>query len=117
MRTVFCTALLILIAAPQAFGHAILLHSTPADHAVVYSHQLNLVLEYDARIDVDRSMLTLTGSSGVDIPLQKKPSVKPSELRAFAANLKSGAYHLRWQVLANDGHITRGEIAFTVLDK
>lgn len=117
MRTVLCGVLLLLIAVPQALGHAILLHSIPADNAVVYSHQLDLVLEYNARIDVARCMLTLTGSSGINIPVQKKPSAKPSELRAFAANLKSGFYHLHWQVLAGDGHITRGEIAFTVADK
>jgi len=28
--------------------------------------------------------------------------------------LAAGAYRLRWQVLASDGHITRGEIPFTV---
>jgi methionine-rich copper-binding protein CopC len=25
-----------------------------------------------------------------------------------------GAYKLQWQVLASDGHISRGEISFTV---
>ncbi len=109
--------LLGLIPGPQAFAHAVLLHSTPANHAVVYSHQLSLILEYNARIDVTRCMLTLAGPSGADIPLQKKPSAKPSELKAFAVNLKDGAYHFHWQVLAGDGHITRGEIAFTVADK
>jgi methionine-rich copper-binding protein CopC len=28
--------------------------------------------------------------------------------------LGSGAYRLRWQVLAVEGHITRGDIPFTV---
>jgi methionine-rich copper-binding protein CopC len=31
-----------------------------------------------------------------------------------ADDLKRGAYKLRWQVLAADGHITRGEIFFKV---
>jgi len=30
------------------------------------------------------------------------------------ATLKPGSYTLRWQALAPDGHITRGEIPFTV---
>jgi methionine-rich copper-binding protein CopC len=29
--------------------------------------------------------------------------------------LAPGDYRLRWQVLAYDGHITRGEIPFTVM--
>jgi len=35
-------------------------------------------------------------------------------LSATANDLKPGEYQLRWQVLAVDGHITRGEIPFTV---
>jgi len=30
------------------------------------------------------------------------------------AELAAGAYSLRWQVLAIDGHITRGDLVFTV---
>jgi len=30
------------------------------------------------------------------------------------ADLAAGAYSLRWQVLAIDGHITRGDVPFTV---
>ena len=30
------------------------------------------------------------------------------------ATLQPGAYTLRWQVLAIDGHITRGDVPFTV---
>ena len=30
------------------------------------------------------------------------------------ADLKPGAYTLRWQALALDGHITRGDVPFTV---
>ena len=33
---------------------------------------------------------------------------------ATAKSLKPGAYSIRWQVLAPDGHISRGEIPFTV---
>jgi hypothetical protein len=35
-------------------------------------------------------------------------------LSAKASNLPPGDYRLRWQVLASDGHITRGEIPFSV---
>jgi copper resistance protein C len=30
------------------------------------------------------------------------------------ARLKPGSYTLRWQALSTDGHITRGEIPFSV---
>ena len=35
-------------------------------------------------------------------------------LEAKASHLAAGRYTLRWQVLAIDGHITRGDIPFTV---
>ena len=31
-----------------------------------------------------------------------------------AAELQPGEYTVRWQVLAVDGHITRGDVPFTV---
>ncbi len=37
-----------------------------------------------------------------------------SIMRAQAADLAPGKYKLVWQVLASDGHITRGETGFTV---
>jgi hypothetical protein len=38
----------------------------------------------------------------------------PDALAAKTKRLAPGAYVLRWLVLANDGHITRGEIPFEV---
>jgi methionine-rich copper-binding protein CopC len=43
------------------------------------------------------------------------PSAEPTRLEAPLPALAPGAWRLRWQVLATDGHITRGDIAFTVL--
>jgi methionine-rich copper-binding protein CopC len=39
---------------------------------------------------------------------------EPNEIRARTAGLANGSHWLSWQVLAVDGHITRGEIPFTV---
>jgi methionine-rich copper-binding protein CopC len=35
-------------------------------------------------------------------------------LEARITGVGGGEYKLRWQVLASDGHITRGEISFQV---
>jgi methionine-rich copper-binding protein CopC len=43
-------------------------------------------------------------------PAQPSPDV----LSATGHGLTKGAYVLRWQVLADDGHITRGEVPFHV---
>ena len=45
--------------------------------------------------------------------LQLAPDTPPDVLRA-SADLKPGSYAVRWQVLAVDGHITRGDVPFVV---
>jgi methionine-rich copper-binding protein CopC len=54
----------------------------------------------------------LPDKSTRQVQLQQQPS--PDLLTANATGLSSGAYRLRWQVLASDGHITRGEVPFNV---
>ena len=39
---------------------------------------------------------------------------KPDILQMHASGLKAGAYKLQWNVLASDGHMSKGEVPFTV---
>lgn len=113
LATIAWTVIL-LACSPLAFAHAILVRSTPADHSVVHTPSLDLVLQYNSRIDAARCTLTLTDATGKSLPIQKEPSAKPGELKAAANNLVNGQYRIHWQVLASDGHITRGEVNFSV---
>jgi len=61
-----------------------------------------------------RSRLTLYLPDGGNRPLSQAPDAAPDVIDAKAVGLAPGAYRLRWQVLAIDGHITRGDIPFTV---
>lgn len=38
----------------------------------------------------------------------------PDTLQSQAMGLKPGAYKLHWNVLASDGHMSKGEVPFTV---
>jgi methionine-rich copper-binding protein CopC len=42
------------------------------------------------------------------------PASEPNVLETSATLIASGIYVVRWQVLAVDGHITRGDVPFTV---
>ncbi len=101
-----------------ASAHAIIVESTPAVNATVAGPELDVVLRFNSRIDRERSSVTLTppnpakGAKPVTLPLQ--PVDSPDIVKAHAADLKPGAYSLRWQVLSVDGHITRGDIPFKV---
>jgi methionine-rich copper-binding protein CopC len=98
--------------AGQAAAHAILVDSFPAPLGHVAAGHLDLKFRYNSRIDAGRSKLTLrTGDSTQRLSVV--PSDKPDLLQA-ALDLAPGSYVVSWQVLATDGHITRGTVPFTV---
>lgn len=97
-----------------AYAHAILLESTPALHASVSGPDVPLKLRFNVRIDAARSRLTLIGPDGSSRALETSKQFSPDTLSSEVKDLSPGEYRLRWQVLASDGHITRGEIPFSV---
>jgi copper resistance protein C len=101
------------IVAPAA-AHAVLLESNPALKSAVSGPDVPVKLRFNVRIDALRSRLTLIRADGSAQPLEISRQTPADTLSAEATGLAAGAYRLRWQVLASDGHITRGEIPFTV---
>ncbi len=97
-----------------ALAHAVLLASTPAAHATVKGPTIAVHLKFNSRIDGAHSRLYLVDSSGKVEPLTLVPQDSPDTLAAQSVNVSAGAYTIRWQALASDGHITRGEIPFVV---
>ena len=104
--------LLLLLAPRAASAHAILMQSQPAAQSTVRPGQTEIVLRYNSRIDQARSRLTLRGPDP-ETTLALEPSRSPDTLAAAAA-LRPGDYVVHWQVLAVDGHITRGDVPFSV---
>lgn len=95
-----------------ANAHAILLDSQPAARATVPPGPTSIVLRFNSRVDHARSRLALrTGGAETAFPID--PASVADGLAA-SATLAPGDYVMRWQVLAVDGHITRGDIPFTV---
>jgi copper resistance protein C len=96
-----------------ASAHAILLDSTPPGGGRVAAGKIEFHLRYNSLIDQRRSRLTLTLPDRTTevIPIERND--QQDRLMA-EAQLAPGAYSLRWQVLAVDGHITRGDIGFMV---
>ncbi len=95
-------------------GHAILKSSSPAANSTVTGPDVPIILKFNVRVDAARSKVKLLhpDNSVTDLALDKESS--PDTLGCNAKGLSPGAYTIRWQVLAPDGHITRGEIPFTV---
>jgi len=108
-------ALAALLAAGRIIeGHAILKESSPAANATVAGPDVAIMLKYNSRVDATRSKVQLShpDKSVSDLPLAKQ--VSPDTLSSKASGLTPGAYKLQWQVLAPDGHITRGVVPFIV---
>jgi methionine-rich copper-binding protein CopC len=97
----------------SAQAHAILVESQPAVSSKVAPGEVVFRLRYNSRIDRARSRVSLMQADAADAVLPIGPGDPPDMLTTHAT-LQAGAYTLRWQVLAIDGHITRGDLPFTV---
>lgn len=108
-------AMLSASASAPAFAHAILKESTPPDRGALAAGDQTLTLRYNSRIDHARSRLTLDGTNAqMILPLDKD---SPPDALVSKVELSPGDYTVHWQVLAVDGHLTRGDVHFTVHPK
>jgi hypothetical protein len=114
-RTVLAVAVAIVVSTRQGQAHAILEASEPSAGDKVPAGSISLKLRFNSRIDRSRSRLTLTGSGQTRTTPPIDPE-GPPDLLTSTVTLVPGAYVLRWQVLAVDGHITRGDVPFTVTE-
>ncbi len=96
------------------WAHAILMESKPVANSTIKGSELPIWLRFNVRVDGGRSRLQLTGPDGSTVPLEATKQTAPNILESHATGLKPGAYKLHWQVLASDGHLSRGDVDFTV---
>lgn len=96
-----------------AQAHAILEQSDPPAGGTVHAGQTALRLRYNSRVDRARSRLTLTKPDHSTMVLTIDPD-GPADVLTTRVDLTPGDYSVHWQVLAVDGHITRGDVPFTV---
>ena len=113
-RHLVALLLALVLGSMAARAHAIVVSSQPAADAVVHGATTEAVVRFNSRIDRERSRLLLIRADGSSTTLDLKETQNPDTLAATLAGLVPGTYRLRWQVLAIDGHITRGDIPFTV---
>jgi methionine-rich copper-binding protein CopC len=113
-RILLLIAVLLAGASQTAWAHAILMESTPGSNSTIKGPDFPILLRFNVRIDGSRSRLYLVAADGSVAALALAKQTSPDSLQSAANGLKPGVYKLRWQVLASDGHISRGEVPFTV---
>ena len=116
LRAVLMTtiAVTLVLAARVALAHAILVQSSPAANGIVQGPDVSISMKFNSRVDGSRSTLLLSTPDGKSAPLTIENQSAPDMLTAHATQLAPGKYAISWQVLAVDGHITRGQIPFQV---
>jgi hypothetical protein len=105
------------LAPRRAAAHALVVEAEPAAGAAFAGEPPRHVrLRFNSRIDRARSRLVLHAPDGGQTPLPLASGNDPTllEARTDIVPWTPGAWRLRWQVLALDGHITRGDVPFTL---
>lgn len=115
LKSICSIAVLLLLTLPiRLDAHAVLVKSSPAAGSTITGTFLPVSVTFNSKIDAARSKITLVGPGQSEQALAIRGGNAPNTLNAEADHLKPGPYRLEWQVLAIDGHITRGQIPFTV---
>jgi copper resistance protein C len=113
-RLTWATGVAMTLLASGALAHAIATTAHPAAGATVRAGTVDVVVEFNARIDRRRSRLLLHAPGGGNVPVALDERAPSNVMRGTAALGDSGRWEVRWQVLSQDGHITRGVIPFVV---
>jgi len=115
-RWLFLLLLVILSAgtASPLWAHAVLMQSQPGVNSTVKGPDVPIRLRFNVRVDGKRSRLTLLAPDGSLRTVPAPQQTAPDTLESQVTGLKPGAYKLQWRVLASDGHMSNGEVDFTV---
>jgi len=110
-------ALVLAIARPgQGEGHGIVIDSTPKHQETVTAPK-RLVIRFNSRLEKKLCSVTLVGpQQGAVLLVRQEDDPAPDTLVYPLPALKPGQYRVKWKVLATDGHVTEGVIAFTVAE-
>ena len=111
----FCVATVVLGLAGQAFAHAHLKSSVPADNDTV-SAPGELDLTFSEELNMKFSDAKVSAPDGKEVKLGDIMLMDGGKtlMVPFADTLAPGVYKVDWHVLSTDGHKTNGTYSFTV---
>lgn len=104
---------LALLVAVPALAHADLVSSTPEDGAVLVVPPTAVELGFSEDLDAGKSSFRLVGPDG-DVGTGHVRKGGPTSMVLGDLQLAPGEYRIKWTAAADDGHIERGTLRFTV---
>jgi methionine-rich copper-binding protein CopC len=105
---------LVLLGAPSALAHTVLLTAVPANGATLTASPSQIVLTYDEPVQASTLQMAVTASSGATVS-QDKPSVVGTVVtQPLPPDLPNDTYTLAYRLVSVDGHPVSNAITFTV---
>ncbi|WP_160006348.1 copper homeostasis periplasmic binding protein CopC [Rhizobium sp. 18055] len=100
----------------QAFAHAHLTTSDPADKSVVAGSPASLELHFSEELNIRFSGAQITGAGMTEIKAGEATLADEGKTLTvpIPTTLDAGTYSVEWHVLSTDGHKTNGRYSFTV---
>jgi copper transport protein len=115
MKRLLLTAVLAALAAPGVAGaHAILLQTSPANHATVSRSPREVVVTFDDAVRLGRGNAAVANDTGESVLGGAPAVVGHSVVLPLRPDLPHGDYSARWSIVAEDGHRQQGVLAFAV---
>jgi len=107
-------AVIAMILAAPAFGHAKLRSTMPAADAQLQVAPKSLTLNFNEAVRL--AVLTLTaGGKNIPVTVDRSAAAAPQVSVALPA-LAVGKYEVQWSALsADDGHVTKGTFSFEIV--
>jgi copper transport protein len=96
-----------------AFAHATLLHTTPANGAVLAKAPTAVTVTFDDGIRVAKGNAAVDNDTQGSV-LAGKATTDGRDLTIPLKPLADGAYSVRWSIVSEDGHREEGVLAFAV---
>lgn len=99
----------------QAHSHAIA--QTPAPDSIITSAPAELSIEFDGRVELPFSRITVTGPDGQALETGKLAYAsedRKSLSLPLPATLAPGRYQVEWNITSADSHKVSGQYGFTL---
>ena len=102
--------------ASQAFAHAHLKTSTPADKATVTTSPSELDLTFSEELNLKFTGVKVTGPKKTEVKTGAAMLMDGDKglMVPVSEKLDAGTYQVEWHALSADGHKTNGTYSFTV---
>jgi copper resistance protein C len=107
--------LVLLGADGEALAHAKLVSASPAANQTVRPPPTSLTLKFSESIEIKFVQVKLSDASGTTVKtgsVTQDPVDRAVLIVPLAASLPEGQYTVSWQVVAADGHKTKGTYHF-----